>query len=126
MDIRQAISFITGKAAKHPYPGHMRDARKIAADIIVLLKNEGDLLPLAEKELALFLGAGAVDTIVCRSGSGYVMAPYTINEIPISSNTGIQITSNWLKRYQESRVKKQIRKIRLCPNWIGHGLVIAF
>ena len=78
MDIRQAIGFITGKAAKHPYPEHMQDARKIAADGIVLLKNEGDLLPLAEKELALF-GAGAVDTIVCGSGSGYVMAPYTIN-----------------------------------------------
>lgn len=69
MDIRQAIGFITGKAAKHPYPEHMQDARKIAADGIVLLKNEGDLLPLAEKELALF-GAGAVDTIVCGSGSG--------------------------------------------------------
>lgn len=54
MDIRQAIGFITGKAAKHPYPEHMQDARKIAADGIVLLKNEGDLLPLAEKELALF------------------------------------------------------------------------
>lgn len=56
MDIRQAIGFITGKAAKHPYPEHMQDARKIAADGIVLLKNEGDLLPLAEKELALFGG----------------------------------------------------------------------
>ena len=36
MDIRQAIGFITGKAAKHPYPEHMQDARKIAADGIVL------------------------------------------------------------------------------------------
>ena len=30
MDIRQAIGFVTGKAAKHPYPEHMQDARKIA------------------------------------------------------------------------------------------------
>ena len=105
MDIRQAIGFITGKAAKHPYPEHMQDARKIAADGIVLLKNEGDLLPLAEKELALF-GAGAVDTIVCGSGSGYVMAPYTINVMQGLENAGIQITSkNWLKRYQEASKK---------------------
>lgn len=95
MDIRQAIGFITGKAAKHPYPEHMQDARKIAADGIVLLKNEGDLLPLTEKELALF-GAGAVDTIVCGSGSGYVMAPYTINVMQGLENAGIQITSKKL------------------------------
>lgn len=40
----------------------MQDARKIAADGIVLLKNEGDLLPLTEKELALF-GAGTADEV---------------------------------------------------------------
>ena len=27
MDIRQAIGFVTGKAAKHPYPEHMQDAK---------------------------------------------------------------------------------------------------
>lgn len=127
MDIRQAIGFITGKAAKHPYPEHMQDARKIAADGIVLLKNEGDLLPLAEKELALF-GAGAVDTIVCGSGSGYVMAPYTINVMQGLENAGIQITSkNWLKRYQEASKKanKEDKTLsKLDRSWSGLSILI--
>lgn len=127
MDIRQAIGFITGKAAKHPYPEHMQDARKIAADGIVLLKNEGDLLPLTEKELALF-GAGAVDTIVCGSGSGYVMAPYTINVMQGLENAGIQITSkNWLKRYQEASKKanKEDKTLsKLDRSWSGLSILI--
>ena len=91
MDIRQAIGFITGKAAKHPYPEHMQDARKIAADGIVLLKNEGIYCRWLKKNWHFLGGRSGYHCV--RSGSGYVMAPYTINVMQGLENAGIQITS---------------------------------
>ena len=62
-----------------PLPGADSAAvcRQGADEGIVLLKNEG-VLPIAEEKIALF-GAGAVDTIVCGTGSGSVFPPYVIN-----------------------------------------------
>lgn len=60
--------------AEHPFPEHVRNARAIAADGMVLLKNERRTLPVSAQKVALF-GAGAVDTVACGTGSGYVTAP---------------------------------------------------
>ena len=55
--------------SEHPFPEHVENARKIAADGMVLLKNDEKALPIKLGKLALF-GAGAVDTVTCGTGSG--------------------------------------------------------
>ena len=77
MMIGQLIGVTTGKPSRHPYPQHMQEARAIAAEGVVLLKNEGSVLPLRGKRVALF-GPGATDTVSCGTGSGFVFAPYTV------------------------------------------------
>ena len=85
---------------EHPFPEHIRNARDIAADGMVLLKNEGDTLPVAPGKIALF-GAGAVDTMTCGTGSGYVDSPQ-VNVKDALSAAGFSITSKqWLSRFEE-------------------------
>ena len=84
--------------AEHPYPEHVQNARAIAADGMVLLKNERDTLPVKAQKVALF-GAGAVDTVPCGTGSGYVTAPM-VNVRQGLENAGFTIVSNgWLERF---------------------------
>ena len=93
---------LNAKPHKHPFPEHMTYVRKIAADGMVLLKNENNTLPLKPGKVALF-GAGAVDTVFCGTGSGYAFAPYTINCYEGLKNAGFQITSEkWLKRFMKA------------------------
>ena len=54
-----------------------RLARQVAAEGIVLLKNDG-VLPLKEKKIALF-GAGARHTVKGGSGSGDMRERYSVN-----------------------------------------------
>ncbi len=63
----------TNSAAPRAYEApHAQLARRAAAEGVVLLKNEGGLLPLAAgSRLALF-GAGASKTIKGGTGSGDV------------------------------------------------------
>ena len=100
--MEQAIAAMANRKMEHPYPQHIQDARTIAADGIVLLKNKNGVLPLQEKKVALY-GAGASETIVCGTGSGYVMAPHTVSVREGLENAGITITSaKWLERYEEA------------------------
>ncbi len=84
--------------AEHPFPEHIENARTIAADGMVLLKNENHTLPVKAQKVALF-GAGAVDTIACGTGSGYVTAPM-VNVQQGLENAGFTITSTaWIDRF---------------------------
>jgi beta-glucosidase len=77
----------------------MTDCRKIAAEGMVLLKNENHTLPLEPGKIALF-GAGAVDTVTCGTGSGYIVAPYIVNVEKGLRNAGFIVTSGaYLKRF---------------------------
>lgn len=49
---------------------HTRLAKQIAAESIVLLKNEQDLLPFAPEAKAAFFGRAQQDTIISGNGSG--------------------------------------------------------
>ena len=85
---------------EHPFPEHVDNARKIAADGMVLLKNEGKALPIQPEKVALF-GAGAVDTMTCGTGSGYVTAPMvTVHDGLLAA--GFAVTSEkWINRFNE-------------------------
>lgn len=107
MNFAQIKGIVTRNYGKLPNPENAELVRDCAADGIVLLKNNG-ALPLKNKTAALF-GAGAVDTIICGTGSGYVFPPYKVTVQQGLENAGIQLTSKaWLKRF--AKVSKQLNK----------------
>ena len=80
---------------------HCALSRRAAAEGMVLLKNEGNLLPLPEgTQLALY-GAGAVKTVKGGTGSGDMNERYSVTIWEGLKNAGYQITSEkWLKDYE--------------------------
>ena len=78
-------------------------ARRAAAEGVVLLKNEGGLLPLAAgSRLALF-GAGASKTIKGGTGSGDVNERGSVSIWQGLADAGYQITTEtWLRGYDET------------------------
>ncbi len=77
-------------------------ARKFAAEGMVLLKNEADVLPLSkEADIALY-GPGAVNTIKGGMGSGDVNSRETVSIYQGLKNAGYRITTvDWLENYAE-------------------------
>lgn len=98
-----ALYMMTGKIiGKLPIPEAAVIARKAAEGGIVLLKNNGTL-PIKPKKIALF-GAGAEDTAVCGTGSGYAFSPYKISVRKGLENAGFSVTSElWLKNYAAAK-----------------------
>jgi len=99
--------------SKHPFPEHLLLSRKIAAEGMVVLKNENQLLPLRKKRVALF-GPGSVDTSWCGTGSGYVFVPYHVNIEEGLRKNGIALTSkSYLKRLKKEflRVNRKDKTI---------------
>ncbi|MDD6039368.1 MAG: glycoside hydrolase family 3 C-terminal domain-containing protein [bacterium] len=89
-------------------------SRKAAADGIVLLKNEDEILPLEKgMNLALF-GGGAIYTIKGGTGSGDVNARETISIYEGLKNAGYTITSeDWIDAYREEyhRARNEWREL---------------
>ena len=80
---------------------HRQLARTIAADGMVLLKNDG-VLPLKNKKIALF-GAGARMTVKGGTGSGNMQERYSVNIEDGLKNAGFTIASTrWLDRFDAS------------------------
>ena len=80
---------------------HRRLARTIAAEGMVLLKNDG-VLPLQNKKIALF-GAGARMTVKGGTGSGNMQERYSVNIEDGLKNAGFAIASTrWLDRFDAS------------------------
>lgn len=76
-------------------------AREVAAESIVLLKNEKNVLPITNKNVALF-GAGARMTIRGGAGSGDMRERYSVNIEEGLENAGFSILSKaWLNRFDE-------------------------
>lgn len=101
--LKEAYYMLTGKQIGNlPFPETAQIARQVAAEGMVLLKNDG-MLPFAGKKLALF-GVGAIDTIVCGTGSGYAFSPYRVTVLQGLQDAGIEITSTaWLERYKKDQ-----------------------
>ena len=128
MDQNQIAQMMMKKKGTHPFPEHLQWTRQIAADGIVLLKNEKNVLPLSvEQKIALF-GAGAVDTVTCGTGSGYVSAPYVISIREGLEKAGMTITSNaWLDRFAAAKQKANDEDTTLSPiarMWSGVSILI--
>ena len=84
-----------------PYEiAHAEISRRAAEEGIVLLKNEGGILPLRlDRPVALF-GGGAVRTIKGGRGSGEVNDRYCVNIYDGMKNAGFSIsTERWLDEY---------------------------
>ena len=80
---------------------HRQLARNVAAEGIVLLRNDG-VLPLQNKKIALF-GAGARMTVKGGTGSGNMQERYSVNIEDGLKNTGFEIASTrWLDRFDAS------------------------
>ena len=83
-------------------------ARKAAAEGMVLLKNEGHILPLKEGTKVALYGVGASRTIKGGTGSGDVNERETVNIFQGMKNAGFEITTeDWIedydKQYQAAR-----------------------
>lgn len=74
-------------------------AREIAREGIVLLKNEGDMLPFGKEKVAVF-GRTQVDTIKCGTGSAFCKSDYCINVLEGMENAGICVDEKLAARYR--------------------------
>ncbi len=80
---------------------HRKIARKAAAEGFVLLRNDGDTLPLAKGSKLGLYGEGAVNTIKGGTGSGDVNERESVNIWKGLRNAGFDITSEeWLADYE--------------------------
>lgn len=75
-------------------------ARRAAAEGMVLLKNEGQLLPLKEGTKVALYGVGASRTIKGGTGSGDVNEHETVSIYQGMKNAGFEITTeDWIEDY---------------------------
>lgn len=113
-------------------------AREIAAEGFVLLKNEGNALPLKTNRIALY-GMGARLTVKGGLGSGSVEERYSVNIEDGLKNAGYEITTqDWLNDYDEEyrstyqayhdmveeKVKGLTNPVQIIP--IAHSYVYRF
>ncbi|MCD8053661.1 MAG: glycoside hydrolase family 3 C-terminal domain-containing protein [Lachnospiraceae bacterium] len=84
-----------------PYEiAHRAVARKAAADSIILLKNEGAVLPVPTDQPIALYGAGAGRTIKGGTGSGDVNERYSVTIQEGLEQAGYRITTkDWLEDY---------------------------
>ncbi len=111
--LNAAVYMMTGKVTgKLPVSEAAGVARKAAEGGMVLLKNDGTL-PMKPCPIALF-GAGAEDTSICGTGSGYAFSPYTVSVRIGLENAGFTVSSSlWLKDYAaaKKRGEKEGKKL---------------
>lgn len=81
---------------------HQNLVRKLAPESMVLLKNDNQLLPLANLKRVALYGNGARNTIKGGTGSGDVNVRHFVTVEEGLENAGIQITTkSWLEAYSE-------------------------
>ena len=97
-----------------------KTARKAAAEGMVLLKNENNLLPIEKSRRIALYGAGAVVTIKGGMGSGDVNSRECVSIYQGLVNAGYTITTEkWIhdyeQEYDKARLKwrQEIRRIHI-------------
>ncbi len=62
------------------YKEYSKSIRKAVAESVVLLKNDGETLPIKQNETVAIFGRAQIDTYYCGTGSGgMVNIPYLVN-----------------------------------------------
>ncbi|MBQ8500926.1 MAG: glycoside hydrolase family 3 C-terminal domain-containing protein [Bacteroides sp.] len=80
---------------------HAAITRTSATEGMVLLKNEGDALPLKDvKKVALF-GCHSYDFLAGGTGSGHVVKPYVVDLQQGLNNAGLEIDKNMQQMYNK-------------------------
>ena len=81
---------------------HRKTARRAAAEGIVLLKNEGHILPLKQGSSVAIYGAGAGKTIKGGTGSGDVNERENVSVFQGMKNAGFHVTNEaWIESYEK-------------------------
>lgn len=103
ISVRRVLNYIvkTPRFADYKYSdspdltGHAVRLRKDAAEGIVLLKNDGNVLPLVDsvKTVALY-GVTSYNFIAGGTGSGYAHSPYVLNLKECMDSVGYDIQSD--------------------------------
>ncbi len=95
----------TGSTSREPEEYeklHAAVSRRAAAEGMVLLKNEGHLLPIRKGSRIALFGAGASRTVKGGTGSGDVNERESVNIWKGLKDAGYEITTErWLEEYEE-------------------------
>ena len=86
---------------KHDAEAHAMLARRSAAEGMVLLKNEGETLPLKGVGKVALFGGSSYDFMAGGTGSGNVVKPYVINLHRGLTDAGLETTENLREVYEK-------------------------
>ncbi|MBO5006791.1 MAG: glycoside hydrolase family 3 C-terminal domain-containing protein [Clostridia bacterium] len=75
-------------------------ARQIAAEGIILLKNECGMLPFGKEKIAVF-GRTQVNTIKCGTGSAFCESEYCVNVLEGMENAGLDVDKTLAEKYRD-------------------------
>lgn len=78
---------------------HAQVARNAAAESMVLLKNNGNALPLKMGTKVALFGVGSYQTVIGGTGSGQVNVAYSVNIAEGLNDAGLVIQPELLKQY---------------------------
>lgn len=92
------------KASVHPdLKSHAIIARETASEGIILLKNDGNTLPLSRNKRVALFGQGSYKGFLAQGiGSGAVNMPYVINLCQGLTNAGYQVDEEISELYQDA------------------------
>ena len=91
-------------------------ARRIAEESIVLLKNEGDLLPLSRGQQVAFFGRTQLDTLFSGNGSGATAAKDRRSILYTCEDAGLQ-PEPALKSWYEAQFAEEMNHPRPGIDW---------
>ena len=110
MKLRErVISGVTSSEVREYEIKHRAVARKAAASGMVLLKNEGNILPLETGSMIDLYGSGAIHHVKGGTGSGDVNEREVVSIREGMRNAGFVITNEkWLDEYEELYTKNRL------------------
>ena len=107
---------------------HRKVARRAAAEGIVLLKNEDNLLPLKAGSNVALYGAGAGRTIKGGTGSGDVNERENVSVFQGIKNAGFQVTTeDWIASYDKiyENARQEWKRSILSKTGEHHGFLFG-
>ena len=107
-NVRNMLNYIVKTPAFRQYKysnkpdlkAHAQIAREVAAESIVLLRNEDNTLPLKNVEKIALYGIGAIDFVAGGTGSGNVNKAYVVNMKEGLENAGFKLDQSILDYYE--------------------------